>query len=270
MILTVLIDNRTVSFAFFAGKASTPSSVFRIAARPARTADEYAALLHSMPQNPSTDMGLERAIIASVVPPLTDEIAKAIQTLYPGTVCLTVGAGLKTGLTLRTDVPAELGADLVAMAVGAVSLQSAPCLVLNCGDVTTLSAINKGKEAPEYLGCAILPGAALGVQALKEQAALLSTVALAKPPHSIGKSTGDSVRSGVLLGLAAAIDRLIADFEAEMETKDLSVIATGEEAELLLPLLRHTCRYEKELAHKGLCHLAFLNEKKGKNTHKRV
>ena len=190
--------------------------------------------------------------------------------LYPDALCLTVGAGLKTGLTIRTDAPAELGADLVAMAAGAVHLQKAPCLVLNCGDVTTLSAIGRGKDAPEYLGCAILPGASLGVQALKEQAALLSTVALTKPQHAIGKNTGDSVRAGMLLGLAAAIDRLICDFRAEIGAKELPVIATGEEAELVLPLLQHTCRYEGELAHKGLSRLALLNERKNKNTHKRV
>ena len=91
---------------------------------------------------------------------------------------------------------------------------------------------------------------------------MLSTVALTKPQHAIGKNTGDSVRAGMLLGLAAAIDRLICDFRAEIGAKELPVIATGEEAELVLPLLQHTCRYEGELAHKGLSRLALLNERK--------
>ena len=269
MTLTVLIDNRTVSFAFFEKADSAPQFVFRIAARPARTSDEYAALLYGMPQRPAAEE-LQRAIIASVVPPLTAEIIKAIRLLYPDAICLTVGAGLRTGLTLRTDAPAELGADLVAMAAGAVSLKNPPCLVLNCGDVITLSAIGRGKDAPEYLGCAILPGAALSVQALKEQAALLSTVALTVPSHSIGKNTGDSVRSGVLLGLAAAIERLISDFEAEMKAQALPLVVTGDEAEPLLPLLSAPYLFEKDLAHKGLHHLALLNEKKSGNPPKRV
>ena len=265
MILTVLADNRTVSFAFFdeGQEKATPLSTFCIAALPARTADEYATLLDMMAARGHFH-GVNTAIIASVVPPLTSALCRAVHLLYGEIPTLTVGAGLRSGLTLRTDAPADLGADLVAMAVGAATLQKPPFLVLHCGDVTTLSAVDAGKDAPVYLGCAILPGAALCAKTLKEEAALLSTVALAKPPHAIGKNTGDSVRAGVLVGHAAAIDRLIADFEAEMGKKDLPVIATGEEAELVLPLLSRAVIKEEALAHKGLYHLALLNVKKGK------
>ena len=262
MILTVTIDNRTVSFAFFGedGK-DVPLRVFRIAANPTRTADEYAALLCAMPAGERTGE-VKRAIVASVVPSLTPQIVRAVELLYPQAVCLTLGAGLRTGMLLRVDTPAELGADLVAMAAGAVKHQAPPLLVLHCGDVTTLSAIGVENGTPVYLGCAILPAPTLSVQALKGQAALLSAVELSRPAHAIGKNTGDSVRAGVLLGHAAAIERLIAEFEAQMQQKDLPILATGEEAEQILPLLQRAVQYDKDLAHRGLYSLSLLNEGK--------
>lgn len=267
MTLTVTITNSVISFAFFEGERALPP-MLRIAAAPARTADEYAALLHAMPL-PQQPQAVKVAVIASVVPLLTPELCRAVHLLYPDATCLTVGAGLKTGLTIRTDHPAEVGADLVAMAVGAVTLHKPPFLVLNLGDVTTLSAVLEEKGTPVYHGCAILPGAKLSATALKKEAALLSTVDLATPTHAIGKNTADSVRAGLLLGLSAAIERLCAAFEAETGVK-MPLIATGEEAELILPLLERTAVYDSALAHKGLAHLALRNAKKTGNPTKRV
>ena len=108
MILTVMIANRTVSFALFeAGDdAATvqPKATFSIAARPMRTADEYTALISFMMQQKAPDAAVDRTIVASVVPTLTGEICEALRTLFANAACLTVGAGLKTGLTIRTDV----------------------------------------------------------------------------------------------------------------------------------------------------------------------
>lgn len=270
MLLTILADNRRISFAFFHENSEKldPLATFSLSAQPARSADEYAALLGSF-QNRARLEAPARAILASVVPPLTDELCRAVALLYGDISCLSVGAGLRSGLSLRTDAPGELGADLVAMAVGVATCQKPPFLVLHCGDVTTLSAVGIDKDAPTYLGCAILPGAALCAGALKNEAALLSAVALSKPAHAIGKNTGDSVRAGLLLGHAAAIERLIADFEAEMGEQALPVIATGEEADLILPLVRHPITKVASLAHKGLCKIAVLNGRKSKNAPKR-
>lgn len=270
MILTVLADNRRISFAFFQKNSEKldPLSTFSLAAHPARTADEYAAFLDAFGKRAACEPP-KSAILASVVPPLTDELCGAVKLTFGDIPCLTLGAGLRSGLSLRTDSPAELGADLVAMAVGAATLQKPPFLVLHCGDVTTLSAVDAGKEAPVYLGCAILPGTALCAKTLKQEAALLSTVALSRPTQAIGKNTNDSVRAGLLLGHAAAIERLIADFEREMGAQQLPVIATGEEIELLLPLLHHPATRVETLAHKGLCKIAALNGKKSGNPPKR-
>ncbi len=269
MILTVTVCNRTISFALFENSGEAPHKVCHIAAAPARTADEYAALLCAMPHCKLINAPVNTVVVASVVPALTDVLCQTARMLYPDALCLTVGAGLRSGLAIRTDTPTELGADLVAVAVGAATLQHPPFLVLNCGDVTTLCAVDGGKEGPVFLGCAILPGATLGGSALRREAALLGDVALCRPQRAIGKNTTDSVRAGLLLGHAAAIEGLISSFETEMERGTLPVIVTGEESALLLPLLHRDTLYDEVLAHKGLCHIASLNARKSQNPHKR-
>lgn len=273
MILTATVCNSAVSVALFEADQApcnaAPVSMFRIAALPMRTADEYAVLLSAMTARLQQEIEIKVAILASVVPTLTDEIRGALRILFPGVTCLTLGAGLRTGLTIRTDVPADLGADLVAMSVGAASACKPPFLVLDCDAVTTLSAVDAGKDGPCYLGCAILPGPTIGVESLKERTAQLSTVALARPTAAIGTNTGDSMRSGLLLGHAAAIEGLIARFEGEIGKGALPVIVTGEGAEQILPLLEHEVLFDALLSHRGLYRLAQLNERKSGNPPKR-
>ena len=273
MILTATIGNRILSFALFE-KGQDPCSIqpittVQLAAQPPRTADEYAALLGEMLMKKANAVAIDGAILASVVPPLTDEIRRALRLLYPQLPCLTVGAGLRSGLTIRTDAPAELGADLVATAAGALALCKPPFLVLDCGAVTTLSAVGKGKNAPEFLGCAILPGPPLCVDALKIHAAQLPHVALSTPHCAIGTNTGDSVRAGLLLGQAAAVEGLAARFAKEMGEDALPLIATGEGVELFLSTSSLAVRHDAHLAHRGLYRLAMLNEQKSGSFRKR-
>ena len=266
MVLTVTISNRILSFAIFEkGKDprdAIPVATVSLAAQAPRTADEYAALLGATFSQKAPEAKPRVAIVASVVPMLTGEICRALQQLYPDLICLTVGPGLRSGLTIRTDVPGDLGADLVAMAAGALALQKPPFLVLNLGAVTTLSAVCEGKEAPVFLGCSILPGVALSTDVLKKSTAQLVTVSLTQPQRAVGTNTGDSIRSGVVLGHVAAVEGLIARFEKEIGKGTLPVIATGEEAELLLPLLSRGAQYDGLLSHRGLYRLATLNDGK--------
>ena len=274
MIVTAILDNRSISFAFFLPdesiKKTTPAASFRIAAFPARTADEYEALLGAMPAWRLIEShDVEAVVLASVVPALTDELRTALCRLLPHAACLTVGAGLRTGFTIRTDSPAELGADLVANVSGALTVLKPPFLVLHCGAVTTLCAVDGGEESPVFAGCCILPGLSLNAAALRDGAALLSAVSLSAPRHAIGTNSADSMRSGLVLGHVAAIKGLIARFEGELGKKNLPLAVTCEEAELLLPIAELDALCEEHLAHKGLYRLAVLNTAKIEKARKR-
>ena len=270
MILTALLDNSAASFALFEGeKDAALLATARFATHVTRTADEYAALLLSVLSKKAPDAKVEIVMLASVVPAMTDELRRAMGMLFPDAVCLTVGAGLRTGLTIRTQTPAEVGADLVALAVGGLTLYKPPFLVLSASAVTTLCAVGEEQGHPAFLGCAIMPGVASAVDALKEKTAQLTSVAPQAPQKAIGKSTTESIRSGVVLGHAAAIDGLIAHFERELSSGALPLVLTGEECELVAPLLSRDAICDAELAHKGLLSLALQNRDKRGNPPKR-
>ncbi len=271
MILTAIVSNQILSFALFenggAEDVRMPLATVRLAAQPMRTTDEYAALLDAMLSQKNDNVDVKISMIASVVPSLTEAVTAAIRQLYPDSVCLSVGAGLRTGFTIRTDAPGELGADLVALTSGALTLCEPPFLVLDRGAVTTLSAVGKGKSAPEFLGCAILPGPTLCAEALKLYAAQLPNVSLQHPASAIGTNTGDSMRAGLMMGGMAAIEGLVRAFCDEMKAEKLPLIVTGEGAEEIAR--RMAARCDAHLAHRGLCRLALLNARKSGNSPKR-
>lgn len=272
-ILTVNMGNTAVSFAVYRmnedAATAVPLAFFRISAALQRTADEYAVLLSSLTERLEEDVQIVGAVVASVVPAGVGELCHALQMLFPETPLLTVGAGLRSGLTIRTDAPAELGADLVAMSVGAAALQKPPFLVLDCSAVTTLSAVDHGKDAPTYLGCAILAGPSLQAETMKCRTALLPDVLLQTPKKAIGTNTADSLRAGLLLGFSAAVSDLIRRFEAEIGKGELPVILTGEGANVIKPLLEHDLREDAQLVHRGLYKMALLNARKFEKAPKR-
>lgn len=275
MIVTAVLDNRAISIAFFlpdaTGEAMTPAATIRISTFPQKTADEYEALLSAMPAWRLTEREeVEAVVLASVVPALTDELLLAFSHLLPTAARLTVGAGLRTGFTIRTDTPGELGADLVANVSGALTVLQPPFLVLHCGAVTTLCAVDGGMESPVFKGCAILPGLSLCATSLREGAALLSSFSLSRPRHAIGTNSADSMRAGLFLGHSAALCGLIDAFCKELGADSLPIAVTGEEAEQLLPLRDFNTHYEASLAHKGLYRLGVLNTAKIEKARKRV
>ena len=275
MILTVTVDNQEISFALFEG-GMEPSEAYaeatvQLAAYPVRTADEYEALLSVMLVPKVLEREVECCIIASAVPALTDPVFCAVRRLYPDAAALTVGAGLKNGLTIRTDAPAELGADLVALVSGALTQQEPPFVVLNCSNtVTTVSAVAAGKNGPEFLGCAILPGPELGAEALKLHAAQLPHVGLSSAERAIGTNTGDSMRAGLMLGYVGAVKHLTELFEKEMGVEELPAVLTGDHHAMFMWELDRLCILQPELAHIGLYRLALLNAGKGKYPPKRA
>lgn len=264
MILAVDIGNRTVALGLFAredGVGNEPLAVFRMAADERRTADEYAAMLAAILSQRACDRTVTGVVIGSVQPKLTNVLSAALRVLFPAVRQLTVGAGLRTGLTIRTDDPASLGADLVANAVGAAALLPPPFLVLDCGSAITLSAVVAEQGTPVFLGCAILPGIAVSAEALVKEAAQLFDVALTAPSRAIGTDTAASMRAGVLMGQAAAIDGLVARMEREVGQGSLPIVATGADATALLPLCTCRAHFDGELTLKGLYRIAMRNEK---------
>ena len=182
-----------------------------------------------------------------MVPSVTGTVKEAVEK-YTGARILVVGPGIKTGLKLAVDDPAQQGSDLVVGAVAGVHLYPVPQILIDMGTATTVSVINREKA---YIGKMILPGLAISLDALSSRTAQLPRISLDPPKKLIGSNTVDSMKSGILYGNAGALDGLIDRINEELG-ETCTVVATGGLAGAVAPLCRHKMFLEDDLLLKGL------------------
>lgn len=187
------------------------------------------------------------AIISSVVPAVTNEVKEAVEKIC-SLKAMVVGPGIKTGISIVIDNPAQLGSDLITGAVAGVSEYSVPQIIIDMGTATTVSVINKDKQ---FIGGAILPGVGVSHNALVDSTSQLPKVAFEKPKKIIGSNTVDCIKSGILYGNAGAIDGLIERFNEELGEK-CTVIATGGLSGIIAPLCKNKIITDEDLLLKGL------------------
>ena len=190
---------------------------------------------------------IDGAVISSVVPSVTNVIKDAIEkscSVKP----MIVGPGIKTGVSIVIDNPAQLGSDLITGAVASVAEYGVPQIVIDMGTATTISVINKDKQ---YIGGAIMPGLRVSHDALITRTSQLPKIAFEKPKKIIGSNTIDCIKSGMLYGNAGAIDGLIDRFNEELGEK-CTVIATGGLAKTVVPLCKNEIIIDEDLLLKGL------------------
>jgi len=173
------------------------------------------------------------SVISSVVPQETDPIAHALRSIS-GREPLVVNYRVKTGLTFETVNPSGLGADRIANAVAAHHLYEGDCIVIDFGTATTCCLVTGDGR---FMGGTIMPGAGLSVKALSENTSLLPVVDLSHPGRVLGGDTYASIASGVILGQAGAVERIINEMRQESGGNPL-IIATGGYADLVAPYIK--------------------------------
>ncbi len=215
-----------------------------------RMEDQYAITLADILRLYNCDPEqVKGAVISSVVPPATGQIKRAVEKLCSVRV-FTVGPGIKTGLNIRIDEPASLGADLAAVAVGAKEHYQLPAIIIDLGTATKIIAVDKSGA---FLGGVIAPGVKISLEALAGRTASLPLISISTEPvkNVIGTNTVDCMRSGLLNGTAFMIDGMIEHFEKEMGEK-CSVIATGGFSSVIKPLCKNDFILDKHLIMRGL------------------
>ncbi|MEA4889176.1 MAG: type III pantothenate kinase [Clostridiaceae bacterium] len=258
MLFTCNIENTTVSFGVFDGDMMIFNA--QIATSCEKSSDEYAILINNVfSMNHLALSSVDGAIISSVVRPLNETIGQAIEQLLR-VKPLFVGPGVKTGLNIKTDFPSQVGADIVANAVAALSLVKSPLVLLDFNTATTLTGIN---ENGELCGVLIYPGVRSSLKDLSDHAAELPRIALDSPKHLLGKNTIDSMVSGIIYGNAAMIDGILDRLAEEWNTMELTVIATGGLADKIIAYCRckHKIQYEPNLTLLGLKKIYSLNDR---------
>lgn len=246
MLLTIDIGNTNISIGIFEGEKLVFTC--RLATERQKTADQYAIqftdIFSLYKIDPSQISG---AVISSVVPELTNVLKGALGKLIDGKV-LILAPGVKTGLNILIDNPAQLGGDLAAGAVGAAAQYPLPAFIVDLGTATKICVVDEKKN---FRGCLIAPGIAISLKALTDTSSLLQTISLEAPKKVCGTNTADSMQSGVILGTASMIDGLI-DRLTEEIGKPKSVIATGGLSYFLPKVCKHKMSHDKDLVLKGL------------------
>jgi type III pantothenate kinase len=234
MLLTLDVGNSNTVLGLYRLNSDELVTSWRISTLRAQTIDEYGVLLlnlFSMRKIEATEVS--SIIISSVVPPL-DSTLRQVCERYFNLKAMFVEPGIKTGMPILVDNPAELGADRLVNCVAALARYGGPCIVVDFGTATTFDVISaKG----EYIGGVIAPGLAISAEALFSRAAKLSRVDVKKPPKVVGTNTVAHIQSGLYYGYIGLVDGILERILNETRHPDApapKIVATGGLARLIV------------------------------------
>ncbi len=245
MILTIDIGNTNITLGGY--KQDKLQFVARLATDTSLTSDQYAVQLSSILQLRGYMGEISDAIISSVVPTIATAVTGAIK-LITGKEPVILGPGVKTGLNIKLDNPAQLGADLAAGAVGAMGKYKMPCIIIDMGTATTVSVMDKDGA---FVGGVIAAGIRSTLDALTSKTAQLPAINIEAPKSVIGKNTVDSMKSGLVFGAAAMLDGIV-DRIIEETGEDATVVATGGLAEMVVKNCKREVIIDNDLLLEGL------------------
>ncbi|HYA16389.1 MAG TPA: type III pantothenate kinase [Bryobacteraceae bacterium] len=246
MLLALDAGNTNITVGIFRGGALLDYRRLRTIRE--QTSDEWGILLISLLRYASLDPAEVRGIIiSSVVPPINSRLAEMAQR-YFGLDPLFITSETDTGLVIRYDNPAEVGADRIVNSVAALHKYGGPCVIVDLGTAITFDALS---EKGEYLGGIIAAGIGISVEALFSRTARLPLVDFRKPAKVIGTNTVASMQSGLYYGAVGAIDGMIERLRGELGV-DTQVVATGGQAGLIAGGSRYIRHVDENLTLDGL------------------
>jgi type III pantothenate kinase len=199
------------------------AGTWRITTAPRRTADEYGILFSSFFSAAHFAIRDVTAIVVGSVVPIVDRPLFEGCEKYFGVVPMAFTAAKQTIIPIRTDRPADVGADLVAAAIAARELVGAPSIAINFGTATTYGIVDADGA---YAGVAIAPGLQVSLDALVGRTAKLPQVALQAPGTVIGRDTVTSIQAGIVYGAIGAVEAIVSRIRAEVGAH-ARVIASG-------------------------------------------
>lgn len=254
MLLAFDIGNTTISLGGFRGESLEFD--IQLATDRTRTQDEYAVLLLSLLERKiPKGCKISRCIIASVVPPLTQEIASFVRELFD-VESIIVGPGVKSGIAIGTSEPSAVGTDRVANSLAVKTLYGTPALVVDFSTATSIDFVNKDGV---YSGGIIMPGFKVGLDALVERTAQLPPIDLATMPDTvIGRNTKEAMQSGALLGYLSMIEEMVRKALDEVGQVNFTV-ATGQHGKLFASHSNLFETFDPHLTLRGLQIMSQLN-----------
>jgi len=221
MLFAIDIGNTSIVFGLF--EKENLLAHWRIRSEQSRTTDEYWVLVNEFMRLNNIDAGsIDDIIVSSVVPPLVP-IFEELSLKYFSVKPLFIGPGVKTGISILYKNPEEVGADRIVNAVAGYKKYGGPLIIVDFGTATTFDAVS---AVGEYIGGAIFPGVEISLEALFQRTSKLPRVDMVMPDQVIGRSTAESIQSGVAYGFMGMIDNIVSKMRAELEG-ECRVIGTG-------------------------------------------
>jgi len=253
MILAIDIGNTNIVLGCIDGERVC--FVERVSTNLAKTELEYVVEFRTLLELYHIGVGdITGSIISSVVPPLNNVVKTGLEKMFHQTPLL-VGPGLKTGLNILMDNPAQLGSDLVVNAVAGLHYYGAPIIMIDMGTATTISVVDEKKN---YIGGMILPGVKVSLDSLVNRTSQLPKISLEPPKKVIGRNTIDCMKSGIVMGQAACLDGMVERIYDELGY-EAPVVATGGLAGSIVPYCKKKIVCDNELTLKGLGLIYYKN-----------
>lgn len=246
MLFALDVGNTNLTLGVFRGEKLVGH--WRLKTDPAQTVDGWGVLcrnLLALDDIPFSQM--DGIAISSVVPSLDDSLRGMAERYFARTP-LFVDATLDTGLEIRIDSPAEVGADRIVNSVAAFTRYGGPCIAVDFGTAINFDVIS---DDGAYLGGVLCPGVNVAAEALFRRTARLPQIELREPRGVIGRNTVDALQSGLFYGTVGLIDGILDRLVAELG-ESAEIVATGGQAKALAPACRRIARVDEHLTLEGL------------------
>ena len=253
--LLLVVDAGNTNTVFGVWRGEQLERDFRLRTDVERTSDEYGVHLLTLLARAGIEASeVDAVVISSVVPPLHTTLLRLARD-YFGQTPLFVEPGVRTGMPIRYDNPAEVGADRIVNALAARELYGAPVVVVDFGTATTFDVVNRKGE---YVGGIIAPGILISAEALFAHASRLYRVDILRPERLVGRNTAAAMQAGIYYGYVGLVDGILERLREELP--DLKeIVATGGQAEIVASGSRHIRRVEPLLTLIGLRRIHELN-----------
>jgi type III pantothenate kinase len=229
VLLAIDVGNTETKLGCFAGDTDELAHYWRVTTDSRRTADEYGVFFTQLFASAHLPVARIEAVAISSVVPRLDHTLHEVSEKFFNVQAAFLHSQEQTLMRVRTANPAEVGADLVAVSIGARARYGAPLIVVSYGTASAFMAIS---AQGEYLGVAIAPGINISIEALTGRAAKLPQIALDAPKAAIGRTTVEALQAGFIYGFVGQTEGIVARMRAEMGV-DARVIATGGRAEVV-------------------------------------
>src|SRR6202162_5721911 len=221
---------------------------WRVGSHLNRTVDEYGVIFRNLFSMDNLEVSsVHGIVISSVVPPLGSTLRQVCERYFK-LKPLFIEPGVKTGMPVHYENPAEVGADRIVNGVAAFEKYGGPCVIVDFGTATTFDCVS---VRGEYLGGVICPGIGISADALFQRTARLPRVDIRKPSRGIGSTTVGSRQSGLYYGYLGLVDGILEELLKEMG-KDSKVIATGGLATLIGTASKYIQTVDDTLTLEGL------------------